>query len=126
MSKDDKRNIMVGVAVGILGLIIIWYFSSSNALTIAPNPNLAAAPDMAGAVGTDSGMPGYYSSYNLPGYNPGGLPDISSYLGGSPIDNSTGGACCDKCADDIPGFMENSDIGFYYGVLGMGSLAGGF
>ncbi len=123
MNKDEKRNIMVGVAVGVLGLIIIWYFSSSNALAYKANPNAAPSPDGAGVVGVDSGMPGYYTDYNIPGYNPGNMPNITSYVGGSPV--STGGGCCDKCAGDEPGLINTQNIGMYYGVLGMGAISGG-
>lgn len=126
MNKEEKRNIIVAAVLAVGAVVILWYMRSGPVVYTA-DPNATAVPDTTG-VAAPAAIPGYMS-YNVPPYDPGSLPPISNVatVGGSVFntntDNSTGKGCCPGCAGENSGATSN-DIGAYYGLMGLGSLAG--
>jgi hypothetical protein len=125
MDKSEKHNIIIAAVLSVAAVVIIWYMRSGTQIIYQADPNNTAVPDTTG-IAAPGAVPGYMS-YNVPPYNPGGLPPINNTatVGGSAFntDNSTGKGCCPGCAGENSG-STNTNIGSYYGLMGLGSLAG--
>lgn len=124
MSKEEKRNIIIAGVLAVAAVVVL-YLMKPHAAIYTADPSQTPVPDTAG-VAAPGAVPGYMS-YNVPPYDPGNLPPINNTatVGGSVFntDNSTGKGCCPGCAGDNSG-STNNNIGSYYGLMGLGSLAG--
>lgn len=119
MDKDTKRNITIAAVLAVAAVFVLWWMKPGAPVYVA-DPNSIPVPDATG-LANQAATPGYMS-YNVPPYDPGALPPITTYVGGSSIDNSTGKGCCPGCAGDDIGVTNN--IGQYFGLMGPGALAG--
>lgn len=119
MDKDEKRNIIIAAVLSVAGVVVFWYMRSGAAVYTA-DPSLTAVPDTSGTA-NPAAAPNYMS-YNVPPYDPGNLPPITTYIGGSPLITNNGEGCCPGCAGDDIDITDN--IGSYYGLMGRGGLAG--
>lgn len=119
MDKDTKRNITIAAVLSIAAVFVLWYMKPGAAI-YAADPSSVPVPDTSGTAAP--AQAGGYMTYNVPAYDPGALPPITTYVTGGSIDNSSGKGCCPGCAGDTANITNS--IGHYYGLMGQGGLAG--
>lgn len=116
---DEKKNILIAAALSVAAVVVIWYMRSGQ-VVYTQNPSLPLVGDTSGTAAPAADPS--YMSYNVPPYDPGSIPPITTYIGGSPIVNNIGEGCCPGCAGEAGSITDN--IGSYYGLMGLGNLAG--
>lgn len=105
-------------------VIIVLQRNSAAGVVTVPSNGDPITTAVAAATPTDSSTNPGYISYNIPAYNPGALPNISSNtVLNDGINNitATDPSCCPGCAGDD---TDNSTPSFYNAIMGLGGYAG--
>lgn len=127
MDKSEKVNIIIAGVLCVGAVAVLYYLRTPGAANVVYQNSGATLPATSVA-GDAANVPGY-TSYNVPPYNPGALPPITTTVTGGALDASQnaalniGSGCCPGCAGET-GTSTTTDISKYLGIMGLGSLAG--
>lgn len=117
MTSDEKKTAAIAAALGVAAILVIWMLRGKT--TYSQLPASTTSVPATQVAGTIANPPGY-TSYNIPGFDPGKLPGIVS--NNAAVSNiNLGKGCCPGCAgsDDT-----TTSVGEYLALSGLGNYAG--
>lgn len=114
MSKEEKKNVLIAIALSIAAVVIIWLLTRGNVAqgtTAGDTINVPAGDN----------TPTAYNNYNLAPFNSPTIPGVgdTNITSNTGTGTNTGGCGCEtQCGP--PGGQQVVDIPFYQQFLGIG------
>lgn len=116
MTSEEKKTVAIAAGLGVAALLVLWFVRGNQDVTV---DGTIASPDTTAVAGTsDVGNSPGYINYNIPAFNPGGLPNIVSNTN---VSTNFGAGCCPGCSGDND--MANN-VGEFQALSGLGNYAG--